>query len=439
LKQVAVIFLLVLIIDPAQWYNCTRLETFILPEDNRNSILTVFIHKLIFIGDDSMENFVFHNPTKIIFGKGSEIHVGDEIRQYKKVLLHYGQGSVKRSGVFDRVKKSLQEANIEFVELPGVQPNPVLSMVYEGIRVCRENNVDFILALGGGSVIDSAKAIATGVCYNGDVWDFFTQKAQPSAALPTGVILTIAAAGSESSNGTVITNEEGLLKRPFSHSQLYPKFAILNPELTYTLPAYQKACGIADITAHILERYITTAQQVDLSDRLCEACLKTIIAYGPRAISDPSDYEAHAEVMWAGTLAHNGLLGMGRISDWGSHNIEHEISGIYDVPHGAGLAVVFPAWMKYVYTVDLHRFVQFAVRVWGVDYAPGEPERIALAGIDRLTDFFRSLGLPVTLRELNVPDDRLEEMAEKATRNGALGNFKKLYATDVLKILKLAK
>ena len=227
------------------------------------------------------------------------------------------------------------------------------------------------------------------------------------------------------------------MKRPFSNSLLYPKFAILNPELTYTLPTYQTACGIADITAHVLERYITITQNVDFTDRLCEAALRTLITFGPRAIANPTNYEARAEIMWTGAIAHNGLLGTGRKSDWGSHMIEHEISGIYDVAHGAGLAVVFPAWMKYVYKEDVNRFVQFAVRVWDVDYAFGDPERIALEGIERMKAFFKSLGLPVSLKDMNVADDRLEEMAEKGIRKGPLGNFKKLYKADVLNVLKL--
>lgn len=386
-----------------------------------------------------MENFVFANPTKIIFGKGTENQVGGEVSPHKKILLHYGGGSIKKSGLYDRVVKSLKEAKVEWIELPGVKPNPALSLVHTGIDICRKNSLDLILAVGGGSVIDSAKAIAVGVPYPGEVWDFFKNKAKPNTALPVGVVLTIAAAGSESSNGTVITKEEGLLKRPFSHALLYPQFAILNPELTYTLPPYQTACGIADITAHILERYFTNTKSVDLTDRLCEAALKTIITYAPRVMENLLDYEARAEIMWTGAIAHNNILGTGRNADWGSHNIEHEISGIYDVPHGAGLAVVFPAWMKYVYHTDINRFVQFAVRVWDVDYAFGDLKRSALEGIERLKKFYQGLGLPVSLKEMNIPDDRLEEMAEKATKNGPLGNFKKLNQADVLSILKLAR
>jgi hypothetical protein len=386
-----------------------------------------------------MENFVWENNTRIIFGKGAENQVGNEVKHYNKVLLHYGGGSIKKSGLYDRVIQSLKDAGVEWIELGGVKPNPVLSLVHQGIQMCRENGVDLILAVGGGSVIDSAKAIAVGVPYPGEVWDFYEHKAEPKSALPVGVILTIAAAGSESSNGTVITNEDGLLKRPFSSSLLYPKFSILNPELTYTLPPYQTASGLADMTAHILERYFTTTPNVDFTDRLCEAALKTIINFGPRALQNPTDYESHAEILWAGTLAHNGLLNTGRNSDWASHMIENEISGIYDVTHGAGLAVVFPAWMKYVYHQDINRFVQFAVRVWNVEYAFGDPERIALEGIQRMKQFFKGLGLPVSLKEMNVPGDRLEEMATKATKNGTVGNFKKLYEEDVLNILKLAR
>ena len=385
-----------------------------------------------------MENFVFHNPTRIIFGKDSQQQVGRELKGYRKVLLHYGTGSIKRCGLYDQVVNSLQEAGIEWVELGGAKPNPLLSLVYEGIRLCRENGVELVLAVGGGSTIDSAKAIALGACYTGDVWDFYTEKAKPAAALPVGVILTIAAAGSESSDSSVLTREEGLLKRPCSSSLVFPKFAILNPELTYTLPSYQTACGIADICAHILERYFTRSPNVDLTDRLCEASLKTMIAFAPRVMAAPADYEARAEIMWTGAIAHNNLLGTGRTADWGSHMIEHEMSGIYDVAHGAGLAVVFPAWMKYVYREDIQRFVQYAVRVWGVDYSFGEPERIALEGIARTKEFFSSIGLPVSLKEMNISGDRLEEMAQKATKDGSLGNFKKLDQADVLNILKLA-
>ena len=385
-----------------------------------------------------MENFVFNNTTKIIFGKGVESQVGSELKGYKKILLHYGSGSIKKTGLYDRVVKSLDDAGIAWVELGGVKPNPSLNLVYEGIRLCRANQVELILAVGGGSVIDSAKSIAMGVCYAGDVWDFYDRGVEPQQALPVGVILTIAAAGSESSVSSVITRQEGLLKRAVDNRLILPRFAMLNPELTYTLPPYQTACGVADIMAHILERYFTRVTNVDLTDRLCEATLKTVINFAPRVLEAPCDYEARAEIMWAGALAHNDLLGTGRVGDWGSHMIEHELSGIYDVAHGAGLAVIFPAWMEYVYKEDLNRFVQYAVRVWGIDDFFYEPQRIALEGIVRTRDFFRRMGLPVSLGDLHIGDDRLDEMAEKATQKGPVGNFKKLEKADVLEILKWA-
>ncbi|TYQ18415.1 UNVERIFIED_CONTAM: hypothetical protein Cloal_0847 [Acetivibrio alkalicellulosi] len=387
-----------------------------------------------------MENFIFQNATKIIFGRETELKVGDEIKGHgRKVLLHYGGGSIKKTGLYDKVVNSLKSAGVEFVELGGAVPNPRLGLVNEGIKICRENEIDFILAVGGGSAIDSAKAIAVGVPYNGDVWDFFEGKAEAKEAVPVGVILTIPAAGSEASPNSVITKEEGLLKRGMYSELIRPVFSILNPELTFTLPNYQTACGAADMMAHIMERYFTNVTHADLTDRLCEATLKTIIKNVPIVLNEPDNYDGRAEVLWAGTVAHNGLLGTGRVEDWASHNIEHEISAIYDVAHGAGLAVVFPAWMKYVYKNNLDRFVQFAVRVWNVEMNFEDPERTALEGIEKITEFFRQIGLPVTLKEMDIEDDRFEEMASKATMNDqiTLGNFKKLNKEDVYNIYKL--
>jgi len=389
-----------------------------------------------------MNNFVFQNATKIIFGKATENQVGAETAKYcKKVLLHYGGGSIKKTGLYDRVTKSLQDAGVEYIELSGVQPNPRLSLVREGIELCRKNNIEFILAVGGGSVIDSAKAISIGIPYDGDVWDFYTGKASVEKAVPVGVVLTIPAAGSESSGSSVITNEDGWYKRGAGSVLMRPKFAIMNPELTFMLPPYQTACGTADIMAHIMERYFTNVKNVDLTDRLCEATLKTMIKNVPIVLQEPDNYDARAEIMWAGTIAHNDLLDTGRIGDWASHDIEHELSGIYDIAHGAGLAIVFPAWMKYVYKHDVDRFAQFAVRVWNVDMDFAFPERTALEGIERLTGFFRQIGLPVTLRDANIGDDRLEEMADKRTNFGkeTVGKFVELNREDVLNILKLAR
>ena len=388
-----------------------------------------------------MDNFTFSNPTKIIFGRGAELSAGKETAAYsQKILLHYGGGSIKSSGLYDRVITSLRENNVEVVELGGVKANPLLSLVNEGIRICLEENINFILAVGGGSVIDSAKAIAAGVIYDGDVWDFFCGKATVKKALPFGTILTIPAAGSEASTGSVVTKEDGMLKRAFNSVHVYPRFSILNPELAFTLPAYQAACGAVDIMAHLLERYFTNSHPVELTDRLIEAALKTMITNAPIVLAQPTNYDAWAEFMWTGTVAHNNLLNTGRVGDWASHEIEHEISAMYDMAHGAGLALIFPAWMKYVYKHDLNRFVQLAVRVWNVENNFYNPEATALEGIARLETFWKSLGLPVRISDAGIDNTKFEEMAAKATDSGArtLGNFVKLNQSDVLNIYKLA-
>jgi alcohol dehydrogenase YqhD (iron-dependent ADH family) len=386
-----------------------------------------------------VQNFTFQNATKIVFGKATESETGKETAPFaKKVLLHYGGGSVRKSGLLDRVIASLKAAGIQFVELPGAQPNPRLGLVREGIRICREKGIGFVLAVGGGSVIDSAKAIAIGVPSTGDVWDFYLKKVPVKESLPVGVVLTIPAAGSEASNGSVITNDDGLFKKDAGGECMRPKFAIMNPELTFTLPPYQTACGAADIMAHVMERYFTPVTGVDFTDRLCEATLTTIIDNVPVALAAPTHYDARAQIMWASTVAHNDLLSTGRGGDWASHMIEHELSGIYDVAHGAGLAVVFPAWMRFVHRTDLARFARFATRVWGVEPRFNDLERTALEGIARMKAFFHGIGLPTTLAELGVPVDRLEEMAKKATERGPLGSFQKLATKDVLEIYRLA-
>jgi alcohol dehydrogenase len=388
-----------------------------------------------------MDNFIFRNPTKIIFGKNTEETVGSEVLNYSKnILFVYGGQSIKRTGLYDKVISSLNKNGISVAELPGVKPNPRLSLVREGIMLCREKGIDFILAVGGGSAIDTAKAIAMGAVYEGDVWDFFTGKAEPEKELPVGTILTIPAAGSEASNGCVITNEDGWYKRAADFSLNYPAFSILNPELAYTLPKYQMASGGADILAHLMERYFTNSKDVELIDRLIESTMKTVIKYLPGMIDNTGGYQAFAEVMWSGTIAHNNLLNTGRVGDWASHCIEHEVSGIYDVAHGAGLAVVFPAWMKYVYKHDVNRFVQFAVRVFNVENSFWDPERTALEGIRRLEDFMHSIGLTTSLKELISEDNRLKEMAEKGTDfdTKTIGNFVKLTSKDIYEILKIA-
>lgn len=389
-----------------------------------------------------MDNFNFRNPTRILFGKGMEQQVGTHCaKNGSKVLLHYGGGSIKKTGLHEAITASLKAAGVPFAELPGVKPNPRLSLVREGVAMCKDQGIDLVLAVGGGSVIDSAKAIAVGSVYEGDVWDFFTNKAVPQQALPVATILTFPAAGSEASTGCVITNEEGDLKRAFNSELVYPRFSILNPELAFTLPDYQVSCGVADILAHLMERYFTNTQHVELTDRLIEATMKTVINNVHTVLAQRDNYEAWSQIMWAGTIAHCNLLNTGREGDWGSHDIEHELSGIYDVTHGAGLAVVFPAWMKYVFKHDVARFAQFANRVFNVDHDFFSPEATALRGIERLTEFFRSINLPVTLKELGVPEDRLEEMAIKCTDNDthATGKFIPLDSKGVLEVYRLAR
>lgn len=389
-----------------------------------------------------MENFTFHNATKIIFGRDTEQQVGAEVKRYSsKILLHYGGGSIKKTGLYDRVVKSLKDAGVEFVELSGVQPNPRLSLVREGIRICRENGINFILAVGGGSVIDSAKAIGVGIPYEGDVWDFYDGRTEVRETIPVATVLTIPAAGSEASTSSVITNEDGWYKRGMGSELIRPVFSLMNPEITFTLPDYQTAAGAADIMAHIMERYFTNVKNVDLTDRLCEAALRTMIKNVPLALEKPNDYNSRADIMWTSTIAHDDLLGTGRIGDWASHGIEHEISAIYDIAHGAGLAIIFPAWMKYVYKHDINRFVQFAVRVWDVEMDFESPERTALEGIMRLENFFRRIGLPVSFNDAEISDEKFDEMASKATANDTrtMGNFVKLNKNDVVNIYKLAK
>jgi hypothetical protein len=388
-----------------------------------------------------MENFEFCNPTRIVFGRGAENQVGAQVAPYaRKVLLHFGGNSARASGLLDRITASLRAAGITWVELAGVKPNPRLDLVHEGVRLCKEHGLELVLAVGGGSVIDSAKAIAMGAVIEQDVWDFYLGKGQPTAALPVGTVLTLVAAGSEASTGTVITNEDGWLKRAVNSPLIYPRFSILNPELAFTLPDFQVACGAADIMAHLMERYFTNVTHVAFTDRLLEATMKTIIAQAPKIMKNRRDYDAWAEFMWAGTIAHNNLLNTGRIGDWASHDIEHEISGIYDVAHGAGLAVVFPAWMKYVLKQDVNRFVQWAVRVWNVEMDVFNPEATAREGIARMEAFFRSLGLATTLGGLGVADDRIDEMADKGTDGDTrtVGNFIKLDRQAVAAILRLA-
>jgi alcohol dehydrogenase YqhD (iron-dependent ADH family) len=388
-----------------------------------------------------MDDFVFRNPTKIIFGRGAESAVGAEAKAVTtKVLIVYGGGSVKKTGLFGRVAKSLEASGVSFVELGGVEPNPRLALVNEGIALCRKEKVGLVLAVGGGSAIDTAKAIAMGVPYQGPVWDFFAGKAELKEALPVATVLTIPAAGSEASTASVITNEDGMLKRGFNHELIYPLFSILNPELAFTLPKEQVANGVADIMSHLLERYFTDSRPVELTDRLIEATLRTVIDAAPRVLRKADDYDAWAELMWAGTIAHNNLLNTGRVGDWGSHDLEHELSAAYDIAHGAGLAVVFPAWMKFTYKHDPARFAQIANRVWGVDNAFMDLERAALEGIARLEAFWTSIGLKVRLSGLGIGAERIPEMADKCSAKGTktVGNFVKVGKKEAERIYALA-
>ena len=389
-----------------------------------------------------MENFYFYSPTAFAFGKDTENEAGALVKKFggTKVLIHYGGGSVVRSGLLDRVKASLEKEGIPFAELGGVKPNPRSGLVYEGIDLCRKENIDFILAVGGGSTIDSSKAIAAGVVYDGDFWDFYEGK-RVEKALPIGTVLTIAAAGSEGSPDSVITKEEGMLKRGASGDAIRPKFSILNPALTETLPAYQSAAGITDIMAHLYERYLTNTKEVEVTDRLIEALLLTMKHEGIRVIEDPHNYEARANIMWAGMMAHNNSCGVGRSQDWNSHTIEHELSALYDCAHGAGLAVTMPAVFRYVYKHDVMRFAQVAVRVWGCQMDFANPEKTALEGIDALQNYLCSLGMPKNFEELGAKKEDIPKLVNvlcrTSGRNGSISGFVTLNEEDCTKIYEM--
>ena len=389
-----------------------------------------------------MNNFVFYSPTEFVFGKATEMQVGALARKHgaRKVMVVYGGGSVVRSGLLDRVKQSLQEAGIEYCLMGGVQPNPVDTKVYEGIEFCRREQADMLLPVGGGSVIDTAKAIAAGVLYEGDFWDFYIGKAKVTKALKVAVVLTIPAAGSEGSGNTVITKLDGLQKLSLRVPEvLRPVFSIMNPELTYTLPPFQTACGVADMMAHIMERYFTNTQEVEIGDRLCEGTLMAIINEAPKAMRNPEDYGARANLMWAGMIAHNGTCGVGCEEDWASHFLEHEISAIYGVTHGAGLSVIFPAWMTWMVEHNVGKIAQYAVRVWGVPESE-DKKAVALEGIGKLKAFFSSLGLPVTFKELGIEDPDIDRLADSLHRNKGelVGNYVKLTKQDSKEIYRLA-
>lgn len=393
-----------------------------------------------------MDNFTFYAPTCFAFGKGEEARTGELVRRFggTKVLIHYGGASVKKNGALDAVHAALDGAGVPHIELGGVKPNPRSGLVREGIELCRREGVDFVLAVGGGSVIDSSKAIALGTLYDGDFWDFYGGRFDPGKpaerALPVGVVLTIAAAGSEGSPDSVITREDAMLKRAAHGDILRPRFAVMNPAFTCSLSPWQTACGITDIMAHICERYFTNTRDVEVTDRLCEGILKTMIAEAPRVMADPADYQARASIMWAGMVAHNNLCGVGRVQDWASHAIEHELSALYDVAHGAGLAVTMPAWMRYVMWHDLSRFAQFAVRVWGCDMDFARPEKTAAQGIERFRSFLDSLGMPSSFADIGAREEDIPLLVKTlgATKERPVGNFVPLDDDAVAAIYRLA-
>ena len=389
-----------------------------------------------------MKDFSFQNPTRIHFGRDALRHLSDEVNRYgKRVLMVYGGGSIKRTGVYDDVLVQLKAADAQVWELSGVQPNPRLSLVREGIAICRKEQIQLVLAVGGGSAIDTAKAIVNGACYDGDVWDLYEGKGSNDTALPLGVVLTIPAAGSEMSRSSVMTREEDWCKRGRNAYTNFPTFSILNPEYSFTLPPYQTACGIVDIMAHMMERYFTMEEHVELTDRLIEGALVTVINNAPIVMEKPDDYDARAEITWAGALAHNTLLDTGRVGDWASHKLEHELSALYDVAHGAGLAVMFPAWMKFVLPRGgARKLAQFAERVLGVPAGFGSTDEIAAEGIRRLEAFYQSLGMPITLAGLGIDGSRIPEMAARAVAmaGGLLGGFVPLTAEMAEEVYKLA-
>lgn len=392
-----------------------------------------------------MNNFQYFAPTKVVFGKGTENEAGSLVREQggTKVLVHFGSGSAVKSGLVDRVCRSLEEAGIAYVTLGGVKPNPRLSLAREGIELCRKEGVDFLLAIGGGSVIDSAKCIGYGLANDGDVWDFYSKKRQAKACIPVGAILTIAAAGSEMSDSSVITNEEGWIKRGYSSDYCRCKFAVMNPELTYTLPDYQTASGCVDILMHTLERYFSPTEDSMLVDGIAEAMMKTVIHYAKVLAENPTDYNARAQIMWAGSLSHNGLTGCGLVRDFASHQLEHELSAMFDVAHGAGLAAVWGSWARYVYMEKPQRFAQYAANVLGLQVDYSHPERTALEAIKETESFFRSIHMPTSIHEMGIDltEEQIQELARKCSDNDGrtIGGFKVLNREDMVQIYRMAK
>ncbi|EFV78712.1 iron-containing alcohol dehydrogenase [Cytobacillus pseudoceanisediminis] len=384
-----------------------------------------------------MQNFTFYNPTKLIFGKDQLSQLQTEIPQYgKKVLIVYGGGSIKRNGLYDKVKEQLHEIGAEVFELSGVEPNPRISTVRKGVEICKTEGIDFLLAVGGGSVIDCTKAIAAGAKYDGDAWDLVIKKAFAAKALPFGTVLTLAATGSEMNAGSVITNWETNEKYGWGSPVTFPKFSILDPVNTFTVPRNQTVYGIVDMMSHVLEHYFHLEENTDFQDRMCESLLITIMEAAPKLLEDLESYEHRASILYSGTMALNGILNMGYRGDWATHNIEHAVSAVYDIPHGGGLAILFPNWMKHNLNVKPERFKQLAIRVFNVDPAGKTDEETALEGIEKLREFWNSIGAPSRLADYDIDDSKIELMADKATVNGEFGNFAKLNHDDVVSIYR---
>jgi alcohol dehydrogenase YqhD (iron-dependent ADH family) len=384
-----------------------------------------------------MLNFTHHIPTIVYFGKGQVEALEAELKKRaKKVLIVTGRESAKKHGIFDDVVREVKKASVPYVELSGIKPNPRLESVYRGIEICKKSHVDFILAVGGGSVIDASKAMAAGVKYTGDVWDFF-QGTKPVDALPVGTVLTLAATGSEMNGNTVITKEDTKRKLAFGSPVTRPVFSILDPEYTYGVNKYHTAAGVVDIMVHVFEQYFSHTAASDVQDRLAEALLKVCIKYGPIVCQKPRDYDARANILWAGSLALNDLIGQGKEEDWASHAIEHEISAIYDISHGAGLSIVSPNWMRHVLSENtVSKFVEYGINVWGIDKSK-KPMDIADESIEKTKTFFKSLGMPTSLKEVNITGEHFETMAKNAMKDwGKIGSFKKLSEADIVDILK---
>jgi alcohol dehydrogenase YqhD (iron-dependent ADH family) len=386
-----------------------------------------------------MLNFLYHIPTRVLFGRGQIKELAREIEGYsRRILIVIGQGSVKKYGIYQEAVRILKKAGIICFDLAGIKPNPLLKKVYQGIELCRKKDIGFILAIGAGSVIDTAKTIASGVRYKGDVWDFFLKKAEPKDALPVGTVLTLAATGSEMNINAVITKESTEQKLAIGSRLIRPRFSILDPTYTFTVPKIHSAAGVVDIMVHVFEQYFSPTRGARLQNRIAEAILKTCIYYGPIVLKKPRDYQARANIIWAGSLALNGLIGLGKVEDWATHRIEHELSAVYDLTHGIGLAIISPNWMRYILNKKTAgAFSDYGVNVWGLDRDKG-PVKLSEEAILKTENFFKSLGVASRLTEVGVGEERLEEMAGKAVAFGELGGIKKLNKKDVLNILRMS-